>query len=151
MNSNDAQAALADVQRMQERSRDEYVRHQYAWPYMLLTALGIFVALASSDLPSPWSTVAFLAGEAVLIGAAVLQRRRAPVQRKANAPEGLFVVGTAGAVLVAYIAFNIVASLGVLSFGLPAPRTFAAAGVALLFLVLAGPSRRIFQSVVRRA
>ncbi|MEV5829266.1 hypothetical protein AB0L25_27265 [Spirillospora sp. NPDC052242] len=151
MNTDDARSALADVHRMQERTRDEYVRHQFAWPYTLLTALGIFVALASSDLPSPWSTLVFVVGEAVLIGGAVLQRRRSPVKRKANGPEGLFVFGTAVAVIIAYIAFNIVASLGVLSFGLPAPRTFAAAGVALLVLVLAGPSRRVFQSVVRRA
>ncbi|MFD0899010.1 hypothetical protein [Actinomadura sediminis] len=151
MNTNDAQAALADVQRMQERTRDEYVRHQFARPYMLLTAFGLFVALASSDLPSPWSTVLFLVGEGILIGGATLQRRRSPVKRKANVPEGLYVIGAAAAVIVAYIAFTIVASLGVLSFGLPAPRVWAAAALALLFLVLAGPSRRIFESVVRRA
>ncbi|RSN56532.1 hypothetical protein [Actinomadura sp. WAC 06369] len=151
MNSNDAQAALADVHRMQERSRDEYVRQQFTWPYLLLTALGVFVALASGDLPAPWGTAAFLAAEAVLIGTAVLQRRRASVRLKAKGPDTLFVLGGAVAVIVAYVAFNVVTSLGVVAFDLPAPRTFAAAGVALLFLLLAGPSRRVYRSLVRHA
>ncbi|WP_176611519.1 hypothetical protein [Actinomadura sp. WMMB 499] len=150
MNANDARAALADVQRMQERTRDEYVRNHFARPYLLLTAFGIFVALASSDLPSPWNTVVFLLGEGLLVGGAVMQRRRAAVRRKANAAEGMYVFGAAAALIAAYVAFNIVASLGVLSFGLPAPRTFAAAALALLFLAVAGPSRRLFGTLVRR-
>ncbi|GGU93382.1 hypothetical protein GCM10010182_06150 [Actinomadura cremea] len=151
MDPKDAHIALADVERLQERTREEYVRQHFARPYLLVTALGVFVALASSDLPSPWGTPVFLLGEGMLIGAAVLQRRRAAVRRKANASEGLFVLGGAVAVLAAYIAFNIVTALGVLSFGLPAPRTFAAAAVALLFLAAAGPARRIFASAVRRS
>ncbi|MBE1532709.1 hypothetical protein [Actinomadura algeriensis] len=149
MNPDDARTALADAHRLQERTRDEYVRQQFTWPYMLATALGIFIAFGSTDLPEPWDTVAFLAGEGIFIGAAVMQRRRAAVRMKANVGDGLFVIIGAFAVLLAYIGFNVVTSLGVLSFDLPAPRLFAAAALALLFLAVAGPARRLYGALLR--
>ncbi|OLT17689.1 hypothetical protein BJF79_17625 [Actinomadura sp. CNU-125] len=149
MNPDDARSALADAHRLQERTRDEHVRQQFAWPYMCATALGIFIAFGSTDLPAPWDTLAFLLGEGVLIGSVILQRRRAAVRMKANVGDGLFVLLGAFLVLAGYIAFNVVASLGVLSFGLPTPRIFAAAALALLFLALAGPSRRLYTALVR--
>lgn len=149
MDPNDAQGALADVRRNQERTREEYVRHQFAWPYALSTALGLFIVLASSDLPSPWNTTALFLGEGVLFGVVLLQRRRAAVRRKMTAREMLFVAGGCVALIVAYIAFTTVTSIGVLSFGLPAPRVFAAAAIALLFLAVMGPARRIYESMVR--
>jgi hypothetical protein len=58
MTPDDAQTSLDDIRRLQDRTRDEYVRHGFSRPYMLASALALFIAFASFDLPAPHTVAA---------------------------------------------------------------------------------------------
>lgn len=149
MNPDQARGSLDDIHRLQDRTRGAYVRHGFARPYILATALGVFIALASIDLPSPWSTVVFLGGEGLLLSVMAVHRRRAPVRRKPTFPEVVFYAVFIALLLALYVAYSIAATLGVLAFGLPMQHTVAAAALALTTLAIAAPARRVLHLVLR--
>lgn len=149
MTPDDAHTSLDDIRRLQDRTRDEYVRHGFAYPYLLISALGLFIAFASFDLPVPWSTVVALAGVGVAVGVLPVHQRRASIRRKPTGPELLFHVAGAAGLIAAYVAFSIAAVVAHLRFGMPAPHTVAAAALALTTLACARPARRALQSIIR--
>ncbi|TDC58199.1 hypothetical protein E1281_02350 [Actinomadura sp. KC345] len=149
MNPEEARSSLDDIHRLQERTRDEYVRHSFARSYMLLSALGLFVAVASLDFPQPWQIVVFLVGEGILVASALVQRRRAPVQRKPTVPEVMFQVAMGVILIGAFIAYSIASALGAFAFDLPVQHTITGAALALTALAVAVPVRRLFGSIVR--
>ncbi|TDC92949.1 hypothetical protein [Actinomadura sp. 7K507] len=151
MNPDEARGSLDEIHRLQDRTRSEYVRHTFARPYTLASALGLFIALASLDFPQPWQIIVFLVGEAILIGVLFVQRRRAPVRRKLTAPEVMFQVAMGVALIGAFIAFSIAASLGAFEFGLPIQHTIAAAALALTVVAVSVPVRRVYDSIVRHS
>ena len=146
----DAQSSLDDIHRLQDRTRDAYVRHGFSRPYALASALVLFIAFASFDLPAPWDTIAATSGVGLSLGLLVVHQHRAPVRRKPTGPELLFCAGVAACLVVAYVAFSIAAVVAHLKFGLPAPHAVAAAALALTTLLCTNPARRVFASIVRR-
>lgn len=150
MNPEEARGSLDDIRRLQDRTRGEYVRHSFARPYMLMSALGLFIALASLDFPQPWQTTVFLVGEGILVAVALLHRRRAPVRRKPTALELLFQVAMGVVLIAVYIAYSIAVSLGAFEFGLPMQHSIAAAALALTSLAAVVPARRLFGLIVRQ-
>lgn len=146
----DAQTSLDDIRRLQDRTRDEYVRHGFSRPYMLASALVLFVAFASFDLPAPWDTRAVTSGVGLSLVLLVVHQQRAPVRRRPTGPELLFYAGMSAALIVAYVAFSIAAAVAALKFGLPASHTVAAAALALTTLASVKPARRVFASIARR-
>jgi hypothetical protein len=150
MTPDDAQTSLDDIHRLQDRTRDEYVRHGFSRPYMLASALVLFIAFASFDLPAPWDTTAAMLGVGLSLGLLVVHQHQAPVRRKPAGPELLFYAGASVCLIVAYVAFSIATAIASLKFDLPAPHTVAAAALALTTLLCANPARRVFESIVRR-
>jgi hypothetical protein len=150
MTPHDAQASLDSVRRFRDRTVDEYVRHGFARPYVLSTALTVFIVFASFDLPNPWDAVA----KALAVGLSVLQllvyRRRAAVRMAPTGLELLYCAAMSVGIIVAYVAFQIAAVLAALRLGLPAHHTVAAAATALLIVATAGLARRGYQAAVRQ-
>jgi hypothetical protein len=150
MNPDDAQTSLDDIRRLQDRTRDEYVRHGFSRPYLLASALVLFIAFASFDLPAPWGTTAVTSGVGLALGLLVVHQHRAPVRRRPTGPELLFYAGASAGLIVVYVAFSVATAIADLKFDLPAPHTVAAAALALTTLLCANPARRVFESTVRR-
>ena len=142
----DPQTALDQIRRMQDHTRDEYVRHGFSLPQVLMAALGLFVVVAARDLPEPWGTVVSLGAVAVLVLMAVVHTRRAAVRRQAGAAELALLAGASVALLIAIVALPAAAE----ALELPAPNTIAAAVIALLSIVIARGTRAAFATVVRR-
>ena len=147
----EARSSLDEIQRLQDRTRSEYVRHTFARSYTLMSALGLFIALASLDFPQPWQLLVFLVGEGVLVGVPLVQRRRAPVRRKLTFPEVMFQVVVGVVLIGVFIAYSIATSLGALAFDLPMHHTIVAAALALTTLVVAVPMRRVYDLIIRQS
>ncbi|WP_052371709.1 hypothetical protein [Amycolatopsis taiwanensis] len=147
----DAQASLDTIQRLQGRSVDEYVDHGFARPYVLLSALAVFVAFASFDLPGPWDTFAVALGLGLIATVSAIWQRRARVHRKPTGLELLYHLAAAIVFLVACVAFQVAAVVFAWKFGLPAQHTFAAAMTALMVVATARPARKVFRAVARHA
>ncbi|MFJ8850013.1 hypothetical protein [Streptomyces sp. NPDC102437] len=145
MTSNDAQARLTEIRRLQERTSDEYVRHGFSRPYLITAALMIFIALASFDLPNPWSGAMLLPVFALVVGQLITYRRRASVRRRPTGPEVLFALGLSAVFLAAFAGLLAAAR----AMGAPAPHAVAAAVLALASLPVAGLARRAFGALVR--
>ena len=147
MTSHDPQTSLEEIHRLQDRTRDEYVRHGFSRPYLLVSALAVFLMFASHDLPNPyWNSAAAALGVALVVGGLVVHQRRAAVRRRPTALELLFSV-TLGAVLLLIWAVFLGAAQ---TLGLPAPNTIAAAVIALVILGGASLIRPAFTAIVRR-
>jgi ABC-type Co2+ transport system permease subunit len=149
MNPHEARVSLDDIRRLQDRTRDAYVRHGFSRTSLLIMALAMFVMIASLDLPSPWPTVGLGIGLGLLAGLGLAQQRRAPVRRRLTWPEALYCAGTAAVFLVALVAFELPAALAVLTLDLPVQHTISGAALAATFLAGAGPVRRGFAAIVR--
>ena len=147
MTPHDPQTSVEEIRRLQDRTRDEYVRHGFSRPYLLVTALAVFIMFASSDLPSPyWDNAVAALGLALTVGGLLVHQRRASVRRRPTALELLFSVGVGGVLVVV-----VSVSLGVAhTLGLPAPNTFAAAVIALTVLGGANLTRPVYTAIVRR-
>jgi heme A synthase len=117
---------------------------------MLASALVLFIAFASFDLPGRWGTTAATSGVGLALGLLVVHQHRAPVRRKPTGPELLFYAGVSAGLIVVYVAFAIATAIASLKFDLPAQHTVAAAALALTTLLCANPTRRVFESIVRR-
>lgn len=146
-----AQTSLDDIRRLQDRSLDESVDHGFARPYVLLSALMVFLTFASYDLPGPLDRFAVGLGLGSFVVVAVICQRRARVHRKATGLELLYYLAAAIVFLVACIAFQIAAAVAAVKLGLPAHHTVAAAATALTFVATARPARKVFRAAARRA
>jgi hypothetical protein len=147
MTPHDPQTSVEEIRRLQDRTRDEYVRHGFSRPYLLVTALAVFIVFASSDLPTPyWNNAAAAFGMALTVGSLLVHQRRASVRRRPTALELLFSVG-AGVVLllVGSVCLGVAHTLD-----LPAPNTLAAAAIALAVLGGANLTRPVYTAIVRR-
>ncbi|MEW9530358.1 hypothetical protein [Microbispora sp. NPDC049125] len=153
MNQHDAQTSLDDIHRFQDRTREQIVRQSFALPRVVVSALGLFIALAAIDLPHSWNLVALALGMALYAGVGIVCEHRAAVRRKATRQEALFHGGLLACVMVAFGIGRIAAFA---LFGLPpqGPLSQATAGaiVAALAYVAATPvNRSIMKSIVRQS
>ncbi|MGE7386386.1 hypothetical protein ACQKM2_13015 [Streptomyces sp. NPDC004126] len=146
MNPHDAQTALDAIRHRQEQTFDEYLRHAYSRPQLIVSALGLFTVCSSFDVPSPWRTAAVLVGNALVLGGLFVHRRRAPVSRKAVGSDAL-VYGVAGVLVL--VLFWSVAIAGYF-LGLPARHTIAAAVTALAAVGASYLLRPVVENAIRR-
>jgi len=147
MTPHDLQTSAEEIRRLQDRTRDEYLRHGFSRPYLLVSALAVFMMFASHDLPGPyWDSAAGALGAALLVGGLVVHQRRASVRRRPTALELLFSAAI-GAVLLLICAVFLGAAR---TLDLPAPNTVAAAAIALAILLGANLTRPVFTAIVRR-
>ena len=147
----DAQDSLDTIRRLQGRSVEEYVDHGFTGPYVLLSALVVFVSFASFDLPGPWNSLAIALGLGLAAMLSVICERRARVHRKPTGPELLYYLAAAIVFLMACVAFQIAAAVSAVKLGMPAHHTVAAAATALTVVATARPARKVFKAVARRA
>jgi hypothetical protein len=147
----DARASLDTIHRLQGRSIDESVDHGFARPYVLLSALVVFVTFASFDLPGPWDRFATALGLGLGAMASVICQRRTRVHRKPTGQERLFYLAAAIAFLVACVVFQIAAAVAAVKLGMPANHTVAAAATALTVVAVARPAGKVVKAVARHA
>ncbi|RJL27120.1 hypothetical protein [Bailinhaonella thermotolerans] len=152
MNHLDAQSSLDDIRRLQERTREEHLRHGFRWPYLLAVPLALFLALGSTDLGRPWSTLLPGAGLALSVALATMNERRASVRRRLTTAEFLFHTGT---VLAAVVLFGVLRVAAWVVFGLPdegalSQGVVAAAGAALAYAAATPLIRRGARAIMRR-
>ncbi|MEV4176685.1 hypothetical protein [Nonomuraea sp. NPDC049709] len=102
MNPHDAQNALDDIHRLQDRTREEIVRQSFALPRVIISALGLFVAFATIDLQRPWNFTFMVLGWAVYAGVGIVCEHRASVRRKTTRQEVLFHGGLIACIMVAF-------------------------------------------------
>jgi hypothetical protein len=146
-----ARASLDAIRHLQGRSVDESVDHGFARPYVLLSALVVFVMFASFDLPGPWDRFATALGLGLAAMVSVICQRRIRVHRKPTGRERLLYLAAAVAFLVACVAFQIAAAVAAVKLGMPAHHTVAAAATALTVVATARPARNTFRAVARQA
>jgi hypothetical protein len=140
------EASLDDIRRMQDHTRDEYIRQGFARRSVIAVAVALFVVVAARDLPDPWdSGVSFLAA-AALVTMAIVNMRRAAVRRHCGRLELLLLLGAAAALLAALIGAQALTD----ALDLPAPHTVAGAAIALASVAAAPWMRRAYAAAVRR-
>lgn len=147
-----AQSSLDEIRRLEEATRDEEVRQNFSLPYAAVAALGLFVALASTDLEWPWSVVASTLGFGVYLGVAIVLVRRASVRRNPTSQEWMLYAGLSAGLM---IVFGAVRTIGWAVFGLKAhgplsQGTVAAAVVALIFFASTPLIRRAIRAIMRQ-
>ncbi|MGP4022726.1 hypothetical protein [Actinomadura sp. 3N407] len=145
MNPDEARASLDEIRRLQDRTRDEYIRQGTSRPEVLLVALGLFIVFASFDLPDPWDLIAMLLADGLIFGVLAVGYARASVRRKPTGAEVMFILAMSAYVIVGFGAFLITARM----IGLPAPYTIAGAATALGCIASTRPFRRAYEKVVR--
>jgi hypothetical protein len=146
MTSDDAQAALDDIHRRQSQTRDAYARQGFSRPYVLITALMIFLVCTSFDLPTPWNGAMILPLAALVAWQFVLHRRRSAVRRRPSIVEQLFALAVAGILVGAFACLSAAAE----ALGTPVPHTLAGAVLALVSLPGAAWTRTAFEALLRR-
>jgi hypothetical protein len=144
--SYDAQTALNAIHHRQKQTLDAYLRHGYSRPYVLIAALGLFTVFASFDLPSPWNTLAVLAGNGLTLGGLFVHQRRAPVRMRCSGRETLFAVAMAVPLVLLFGTVAIAAYF----LSLPAWRTLAAAVTALAYVGGSYALRPVVEAIIRR-
>ena len=152
MHPHDAQSSLDDIQRLQDRTREQVVRQSFALPHVLLAALGLLVGLASIDLQNPWRTGALLLGFGLFVGVGIVHERRALVQRKPTGPEWLFWVGLSAGLMLLFSVFRIAAwaLFGLQSQGVLSQAAAAAVATAITYVAITPLIRRAFRRLVLR-
>src|SRR3954470_17997422 len=151
MLADDAQESLDTIHRLQGRSIDESVDHGFARPYVLLSALVVFVTFASFDLSDPCNRFAIALGPGLAAVVSCICQRRARVHRKPTGLEQLYYLAAALVFLLACVACQVAAAVAALGLGMPAHHTVAAAATALTVVATAGPARKVFRAVARQA
>ncbi|MGV9382543.1 hypothetical protein ACWDRB_42485 [Nonomuraea sp. NPDC003707] len=153
MNPQDAQASLNQIRDFQDKTREEMVRKIFPWPYVIISALGLFASFASIDLEQPWLPIARGLGLAVFMGVGVLHAFRISVHPKPTAPMiGVFI----GVVPILLVAFVIGRIAGFLLFGVPAhgllsQATVGGALAAIVYVAIMPVVRRIITSIALQA
>ncbi|MFE1555473.1 hypothetical protein ACFW6V_10815 [Streptomyces sp. NPDC058734] len=142
----DAQTALNAIRHRQEQTFNEYMRHAYSRPYLLVSALGLFAVFSSFDLPNPWNIAAVLAGNGLAVAGQFVHQRRAPVRRKPVGSEVLFY----GVLVVLILVVFWTVAIAAYFLGLPARHTIAAAVTALAVVVSSYALRPFVENLVRR-
>ncbi|MBE1490686.1 hypothetical protein [Plantactinospora soyae] len=152
MNPRDAQLSLDDIQRLQDKTREQIVRQSVIPPYVPLAALGLFAGLASVDLQNPWRTAALLSGFGLFLGVGIVHEQRALVQRKPTGPEWLFWVGVSAGLMLLFGVFRIAAWawMALPPEGLLSQGTLAAAATAATYVAITPLIRRTFKKIVLR-
>jgi hypothetical protein len=87
MHPQDAQSSLDTIHHLQDRTREEIVRQMFPLPYVLISALGIFIGFAAIDLPGLWSTAGSLLGFGLWVGVGIIYSHWTSVRRRATAQE----------------------------------------------------------------
>ncbi|MGW0809130.1 hypothetical protein [Nonomuraea sp. NPDC002799] len=151
MYPHDAQYSLDQIHHLQDRTRDELVRHNFALPYMFLLALGIFVAYGSGDLQPPWDDIGCVLGLGLYMGVVIVQQlrmcRAAVRPRRLWVPtlrESLFYVGWGISPLLVFLASGFAAG----ALGLTARATLAAGVTALTFVAATPLIRRVAKAAM---
>jgi hypothetical protein len=152
MHPHDAQSSLADIRRLQDRTREQVVRQSFTLSYVLLAALGLLVGLGSSDLQNPWRTAALLLGFGLFFGVGIVHERRALVQRKPTGLEWLFWVGLSAGLMLMFGVFRIAAwaLFSLQPQGLLSQAAAAAAATAAIYVAITPLIRRTFKEIVLR-
>ncbi|MEV4580511.1 hypothetical protein AB0K16_45530 [Nonomuraea jabiensis] len=117
MNPQDAQASLDQIRALQDRTREEMVRKIFPWPFVIVSALGLFAVFTSIDLGQPWDSLARGLGLAVFMGSGLLHAFRITVLPR---PTALMIAILIGITPVHFVAFVIGRIAGFSLFGLPA-------------------------------
>ncbi|MGP4099416.1 hypothetical protein [Nonomuraea sp. KM90] len=152
MNPHDAQNSLDDIHRLQDRTREEIVRQSFTLPRVIISALSLFVAFSTIDLPRPWNLSFMVLGLAVYAGVGIVCEHRASVRRKTTTQEALFHGGLIACIMVAFAVGRIAAFA---LFDLPPHGLLSqAAGgaiVAAVAYVAATPvNRSVLKSIVQQ-
>ncbi|HEY3685125.1 MAG TPA: hypothetical protein VGL93_18995 [Streptosporangiaceae bacterium] len=145
MTEYDPRRSLDDIRRYGDSTRDAYVRHAFATPYALVTAVMLFIVYAAVDLPSPWRMIVVALGLAVGVGAVAVGQARAPVRRRPSGAEIVFCVIWGVALVVVYGAARILAY----AFGLPVPGIVAAGVLAVASGVAVVATRPLYRAMLR--
>ena len=145
MDPDEARRSLDTMRRLQDRTREEYIRQSFSRPGALLIALGLFVVCASLDLPGRWDAVAMALGDALILGVLAVGCARASVKRRPGGAELVIVLAASALLIAGFVALHVTARLA----GLPAPYTIAAAATALAFVAFGRPMRRAYEKIVR--
>jgi peptidoglycan/LPS O-acetylase OafA/YrhL len=140
------EASLDHIRRMQDRTRDEYVRQGFTRRSVIAVAIALFVAVASRDLPNPWDGVVSLLAAATLVTMAVVNVQRARIRRRAGRLELGVLAGAAAALLAVLLGAQALTE----ALDLPAPYTIAGAAVALLSVAAAPGFRRAYAAAIWR-
>ncbi|MGJ6965858.1 hypothetical protein ACSDR0_28515 [Streptosporangium sp. G11] len=153
MNVQDAQTTLQDIRRLQDRTRDELVRHLVALPYMALMSVGLFIGYASIDIPDPWSDLALVLGFGLFVVMVFVQHLRmcvASVRPRSmglsDRMELLFYLGWAAIPLLPFLASRWAAEI----LDLPMKNTVAAAVTALAYVAATPLLRGVAKSIMQR-
>ncbi|WP_346047289.1 hypothetical protein [Actinomadura chokoriensis] len=145
MDPDGARRSLDTMRRMQDRTREEYLRQSFARPGVLLIGLGLFIVCASFDLPGWWDTVAMAVGDALILAVIAFGCARASVHRKPSGAELVFMLAASAYLIAGFVTLQVVARL----VEFPAPYTIAAAVTALTFVALTRPMRRVYATILR--
>lgn len=146
MSQYDARRSLDDIRQYGDSAREAYVRHTFATPYAVVSALMLFLIYAAIDLESPWRMILTLTGFALGLGSIAVGHRRAPVRRRPSLAELAFCVAWGIGLIMVYGAARIAADL----LGLPVPGVIAAGVLAVASIVMMVASRPLYRSLLRR-
>jgi hypothetical protein len=152
MNPYDAQSSLDDIRRLQDKTRDEYVRQGFALPYVVASAMGLLIWLASIDLERPWNIVANVVGLVLFVGAGIVHPHRATVRRKPGVPDTVLFTGWMFGLMMAFGLFRIVGwtLLDLPAQGFASQATFAAAAVAVTYVATTPLMRRAIRAIIQQ-
>jgi hypothetical protein len=147
MRPEEAQAALDDVRRRGDQSRAEYLRYGFSRPYLLVSALLLFISFASFDLPNPWGGAVLFPAVVLLVGMLTVCLRRATVRRPLTSGEALLAAAAGIALVGLFRGLSAAAQAG----GVPLPHTVVAAVLSVVSLVVADRMRDALVARVRGA
>lgn len=152
MNSQDAQSSLDTIRRLQGRTREEIVRQMFPLPCVVISALGLFAGLGSTDLPRPWPTVGSLLGFGLYAGIGIVYAHWASVRRKPTGQEvGVYLALTA--VLLLVFGISRIAAfflLGVPAHGLLSQGAVAGAVTAVTYVAIMPLTRRVMKAIIQQ-
>ncbi|MGA8113670.1 MAG: hypothetical protein WCA46_08415 [Actinocatenispora sp.] len=151
MHPQDAQKSLDIIRRLQDRSIDEYVDHGFARPYVLTSALAVFIAFSAADLPDPWDGAVSTFAIVLALTVGAVSYRQARVRRRRTALEQLYHAAWVILFLVICVVFQLAAALAAVKLGIPAHHTIGAAATALTLVAIARPCAAVLKALARNA
>ncbi|MEV1178909.1 hypothetical protein [Nonomuraea sp. NPDC049784] len=157
MNPQDAQSSLNQIRAFQDKSREEVVRQMFPWPYVIVSALGLFATFASIDLELPWRAIASGLGTAVYMGVGCLYPLRVSVRVKPTLQMiGVFFGVTVILLPVFFVVFVVGRIAGFALFGVPAhgllsQATVGAAAAAVVYIAITPVVRRVITLIAQQA
>ncbi|GII04139.1 hypothetical protein [Planobispora takensis] len=153
MNSRDAQLALDTIRSFQDITREEIVRQLFPLPHVLLSALGLFATLMSTDLPHPWDTVTLLAGLGLYMGVWIRCSYGNSVYRRPTLWEAGVWVALCVALLVVFFVVRAAAFslFDVPAHGLLSPGTVAGAAATVTYVALTPLARRALRKLIHQS